>query len=278
MTKSPRASGKWLAPLILGVGVAVAALGVWVMVSSRAHAGAYYEVLATDGPYAVALRHQDGSNRSFVELIETGKGVRWQAMVPQYAGSPTAIGLAASPTAITVRVTRNGQDELWALSTEDSEKLGQLGLVPGGPAPGVQPPAVVTVADAVQSFEFAGAPDRATSVVGIELATGAPKWRVELGPISVRGAWLADKTLWIDTSGGPKGLDRATGTPVEGPAPTVDPGARLRAVIGSRAWPGDAVAPAPQHLGPASLWIVRPDRLELVDPATWATRATVVAD
>ncbi len=277
MTKPTRASGKWLAPTLLAIGLAVGGLGVWVMVSSRVHAGAYFEVLATDGPYAVALRHHDDSPRAFLELIEIGHGVRWQAMVPPYAGTPTAPGLAASPTAITVRIRRDGRDELWAMSTRDAEKLGQPGLVPGAPAPGVQPPAVVTVADSVQSFEFAGAVDHETSVVGIELAVGAPKWRIELGKVSVRGAWLDAKTLWIDTGAAPLGIDRATGKAVAGaPAPR-DAAAAMRAVIGSRAWPADAIAPAPHHLGRTGLWIVHPDRLELVDRASFAPITTIPA-
>lgn len=278
MTKPPRASGKWLAPTVLGIGVTVGVLGIWVMVRSRVHAGAYFEVLATDGPYAVALRHQDDSSRDFLELVEIGHGVRWQALVPLYAGTPTAPGLAASPNAITVRVRRDGRDELWAMSTRDAEKLGQLGLEPGAEAPGVRPPAVVTVADAVQSFEFAGAPDRATTIVGIELANGAPKWRIELGSVTVRGAWLDDTTLWIDTGAAPMGIDRATGKTVARTPGPHDAGAAMRAVIGARAWPPDAIAPAPHHLGARGLWIVRPDRLELVDRASFAPISTIRAE
>ncbi|MCE9576371.1 MAG: hypothetical protein K8W52_24700 [Deltaproteobacteria bacterium] len=278
MTKPPRASGKWLAPTLLGIGVTVGVLGIWVMVSARVHAGAYFEVLATDGPYAVALRHQDDSPRVFLELIEIGHGVRWQAMVPPYAGTPTAPGLAASPNAITVRVRRDGRDELWAMATRDAEKLGQLGLEPGAAAPGVLPPAVVTVADNVQSFEFAGAPDRATTIVGIELAIGSPKWRIELGKVSVRGAWLDDKTLWIDTGAAPLAIDRATGKTVDRTPGPHDAGAAMRAVIGTRAWPVDAIPPAPQHLGSRGLWIVHPDRLELVDRASFAPITTISAD
>lgn len=278
MTKPPRASGKWLAPVLLAVGVAVAIAGAWVMKTSRAKAGAYFEVLATDGPYAVALRRQDGVDRAFVELIEIGKGVRWQALIPPYAGTPTAPGLAASPTAVTVRVARNGHDELWALSTEDSEKLGQLHLEPGPAATGVRAPGVVTVADAVDSYEFSGATDRATSVVAIELARGAPLWRVVLPPRTVRGAWIDAQTLWIETDQGTLGLDRASGKTVDRPAPAHDAGAAMRQAIGPRAWPADAIAPAPHHLGKAGMWIVRPDRLQLVARDTFAQVTEIVAE
>src|SRR5207237_5341081 len=123
-----RASGRWLAPSLLALGIAIGAAGVWYVVHARPTEGDYYEVFALDGDYAVALRHERGSDRSFVELVQLGRGVRWQALIPPYAGRPDAPGIAASPTAITVRVRRDGKDELWALSTEDADKLGQVEL------------------------------------------------------------------------------------------------------------------------------------------------------
>ena len=248
-----RASGRWLAPSLLALGIAVGAVGVWFMLHARPHAGAYYEVFAIDDRLAVALRHEDGSERSFVELVERGRGVRWQALIPPYAGRTDAPGIAASPTAITVRVHRNGKDELWALSTEDADKLGQVGLIPGDPRAGAKPPGVITVSDVKQSFELVGDDAHQTAVTAIELADGRAQWRVDLGAIDVKDAWLDARALWIQpTAGEVRGLARDTGAAVAGPAP----------------------APPPHvdwHIASGARWSAAGDHVEIHDAATGAS-------
>lgn len=254
IAKPRRASGRWLAPTVLALGVAIGGLGVWFMLHARPTEDDYYEVFALDDHTAVALRHERGSARSFLELVELGRGVRWQALIPPYAGRPGAIAIAASPTAITVRVKRDGKDELWALSTEDSEKLGQVQLLPGAPRAGAKPPAVITVSDLQQSFELVGDDAHATAVTAIHLADGVAQWHVDVGD-AVQAAWLDPRALWVRTANGQvRGLSRDTGAPIADAAPA-EP------------------APRDPHRAGAVRWEPRGDHLEVVDAATGAIRA-----
>ncbi|HTJ41652.1 MAG TPA: hypothetical protein VL463_06130 [Kofleriaceae bacterium] len=248
------AKGRWLAPTLLALGVAVGGLGVWFMLHARPTAGDYYEVFALDETSAVALRVEQGSDRSFVELVEVGRGVRWQALIPPYAGRANAPAIAASPTAITVRVRRDDKDELWALSTEDADKLGQVELLPGAARSAVAP-AVITASDRDQSFEFVGDASHATAVTAIRLADGHAQWRVDLGDDEVRDAWLDAHALWIRTARGVRGLDRETGAAATG-APSAPPARDT-------------------HRAGAVTWVPRGDHLEVIDTATGAMRARI---
>lgn len=257
LARPASASGRWLAPALLSVGVAVGALGVWFFWHSRPTPGAYYEVFALDANTAVALRHEDGSERSFLELVELGHGVLWQALIPPYAGTSDAPAIAASSTAITVRVRRGGKDELWAMSTSDAEKLGQVELRPGEPRAGAMAPRIVTVADRAESFELVGDATRSTAVTAIELAEGAAKWRVDLGADDVAGAWLDARTLWIRTHTGVVfGLSRSDGSRVTGGVPSAEP---------VRRW----------HVADGAAWTIFPDHLEVHDAASGALRGTI---
>jgi hypothetical protein len=265
-----RASGRWLAPTLLAAGVAIGAFGVWFMMHARPTPGAYYEVFAMDDRRAVALRHEDGSERSFVELVEIGRGVRWQALIPPYAGRPSAPGIAASPTAITVRVRREGKDWVWALSTDDDDKLGEVELIEGGPRAGAHPPAVVTVSDATQSFEFTGDDAHSTSVTAIQLAQGHPQWRLELSD-DVASAWLCAPGLCVATPDGTQVvLDRATGARLQ---TTAQPGqeaaaAGLRQALIGVAWPPGVVQPQLHHRRGSLVWVATPDRIAVLDLAS----------
>jgi hypothetical protein len=275
-----RASGRWLAPTLLAIAVAIGGTGVWYALHSRPTPGAYYEVFALDANTAVALRHEVGSERSFVELVELGRGVHWQALIPPYAGRPGAPGLAASTTAITVRVRRAGKDELWALSTNDAEKLGQVELRPGADAPHATPPAVVTVGDRTQSFELVGDASHTTAVTAIELASGKAQWRVDLGPDPIAYGWLDEHTLWIRIHGGGVfGLDRATGARQDASGPGGDGvtlrGIAARALAAHVEWPADAAPFRPYHEADGTIWMIRGDHLEAYDARTGARRGSV---
>ena len=261
-----RASGRWLAPVLLVSGVAIAAFGVWFMLHARPTAGAYYEVFALDDRRAVALRHEEGTERSFVELLEIGHGVRWQALIPPYAGRPGAPGIAVSPTAVTVRVHREGKDWVWALSTDDDDKLGEVELIGGAPRKGARPPGVVTVSDATQSFELVGDDAHATSITAFRLGDGHPQWKVELGADDVATAWLCAPGLCITTPDGRQiVLDRATGNRRANAAAASGP---PRLDLGGVALPKDAIAPQPYHRRGSLLWVATPDAVEVLDLAT----------
>ena len=127
----------WLGPAIVGVGAAVAALGVWYMVHARPVAGAVIDTIAIDDHRALVVRGESGGERAFVELRD-GDAVTWQALVPRYGGHPGAPGIAWSPRTVSVRVIRDGRAELFALTMHDASKLGGARYLYESNPPGIQ--------------------------------------------------------------------------------------------------------------------------------------------
>jgi len=191
----------WLGPAIVGVGAAVAALGVWYMVHAKPVAGAVIDTIPVDDRRALVVRGEAAGERAFVELRD-GDAVVWQAMVPRYAGRPGAPGIAWSPTAVSVRVIRDGHAELFALAIRDATKLGGMRLAPDhGP---------VTLTDHARSYELVAGPGW-HQLVAIDLATGHALWARELGAAGVVAAGVADGWVWVDQGAGPHSFAQLTG-------------------------------------------------------------------
>jgi hypothetical protein len=205
----PRPRLGWLGPAIVGVGAAVAAVGVWYMVSARPVAGDVLDTIAVDGRHALVVRSELGGERAFLELRD-GDAVVWQALVPRYGGRPGAPGVAWSPTAVSIRVVRDHRAELFALAMTDAHKLGGMQLAPGhGPiAEGASGP--VTLTDHVRAYEVVSGPDW-HQLVAIDLASGRALWARELGPAPVRGGGIDDGGVWIDQGAGPHEFAALTG-------------------------------------------------------------------
>jgi hypothetical protein len=204
-----RARLGWLGPVIVGIGAAVSALGVWYMVHARPAAGAVIDRIAIDDQRALVVRAEAGGDRAFVELRD-GDAVVWQALVPRYGGRLGAPGIAWSPTAVSVRVIRDGHAELFALSMHDASKLGGMRLAPdhgpileaaGGP---------VTLTDHLRSYEVVSGPDW-HQLVAIDLTSGHALWARELGPAPVRTGGVAGGQVWIDQGAGPHVFAALTG-------------------------------------------------------------------
>jgi hypothetical protein len=210
----------WLGPAIALTGAAVAALGVWYMIHARPVAGPVIDTMAIDDRRALVVRSETHSDRAFVELRD-GDAVLWQALVPRYGGRPGAPGIAWSPTAVSVRVIRDGRAELFALTMHDASKLGGMQLAPQhGP---IDPDAVgpVTLTDHTRSYEIVSGPDW-HQLVAIDLASGRALWARELGPAAVRAGGVADGAVWIDQGVGRHAYTAVTGderpTPPQAPA------------------------------------------------------------
>ena len=201
----------WLGPAIVGVGAAVAAVGVWYMVHARPAAGAVIDAIGIDDRRAIVVRAEaGGGERAFVELRD-GDAVLWQALVPRYGGRPGAPGIAWSPTAVSVRVIRDGHAELFALAMHDASKLGGMRLAPDhGP---IAEPAdgPVTLTDHQRSYEIVSGPDW-HQLVAIDLASGHALWARELGPAPVRAGGVADGRVWIDQGAGPHAFAALSGS------------------------------------------------------------------
>src|SRR5947207_3856059 len=142
----------WLGPAIVLVGAAVAALGGWYVVHARPSAGPIIDTLAIDAQRSIVIRAETNGDRAFVELHD-GPDLKWQALIPHYAGRPGAPGIAWGSTAISVRVIRDHHAELFGLAMHDASKLGGMRLAPEHGPVIIDPAAPVTVTDHLRSYE-----------------------------------------------------------------------------------------------------------------------------
>jgi len=198
----------WLGPAIVGVGAAVAALGVWYMVHARPVAGAVIDTIAVDDHRALVVRGEAGGERAFVELRDRG-AVVWQALVPRYAGRPGEPGIAWSPSAVSVRVIRDGRAELFALAMRDATKLGGMQLAPDH-GPVIDEPGPVTLTDHARSYEVVAGTGW-HQLVAIDLSTGRALWARELGPARIVAGGVTDGWVWIDQGAGPHSFAALSG-------------------------------------------------------------------
>src|SRR5262249_46681902 len=173
----------WLGPTIVLVGAAVAGLGGWYMVHARPQEGAVIDTIAIDGRPALGVRGETGGERAFVELRD-GDQLVWQALVPRYGGRRGAPGIAWCPTAVSVRVVRDGHAELFALAMRDAAKLGGMRLAPGHGRVADDPSGPITLTDHIRSYEIVSGPAW-HQLVAIDLASGHALWARELGPAPV---------------------------------------------------------------------------------------------
>ena len=210
----------WLGPILVGIGVAVGAWGAWYMVHARPAAGAEIDRIAIDARHALVVRAEAGGDRAFVEL-RSDEIVVWQALVPHYGGRPGAPGIAWSPTAVSVRVIRDGHAELFALAMHDASKLGGMRLAPDHGPIAAQADGPVTLTDHVRSYEIVAGPDW-HQLVAIDLASGHALWARELGPAAVRAGGVAGDQVWIDQGAGPHAFAALTGQEVGALHPTAD--------------------------------------------------------
>jgi hypothetical protein len=211
-----RARLGWLGPAIVLVGAAVAAVGGWYVLHARPEAGAVIDTIAIDDRRSLVVRGETKGDRAFVELREDDE-VKWQALVPRYAGRPGAPGIAWSPTAVTVRVIRDGHAEVFALAMHDASKLGGIRLAPQHDKIVEDPTGPVTVTDHVRTYEIVSGADW-HQLVAIDLASGKALWFRELGAAPVRAAGVDRDAVWIDQGTGRRAFSALSGT--DAPAPT----------------------------------------------------------
>jgi hypothetical protein len=189
----------WLGPAIVAVGVAVAIVGLVLMVRGRPVPGEVLDTLAVDNGERIVVRAEDGGDRTFIELhraMPDGEQLVWRAMVPPYGGRPGAPGIAWNDEAVSVRVVRNGFDEIFAISRESAAKLGGFRLAPNhGPVVRAKE-GPVTMTDHVRSYELVAGPDW-HQLVAFDLTSGEASWRVELGPQPVADGGVSDGIIWV---------------------------------------------------------------------------------
>ena len=207
-----RARLGWLGPAIVIVGACVAAVGVWYFVHARPVAGEVIDEVAIDARARFVIRNEAGGERTFLELWN-GDELSWQALVPPYVGTHARRAIAWSPTAVTVRVDRGGRAEVFALAMRDAAKLGGFRLAPEHEPNRVESSGPITLTDHARSYEFVGGPGW-HQVVAVELATGHPLWKVDLGATPIATATISAPLLWIYQGDRKRALDLERGSDV----------------------------------------------------------------
>ena len=198
----------WLGPVIVLVGAAVAGLAIWFMTSVRPEPGAVIDTIAIDARRSIVLRAEAKSDRSFIELRD-GNEVKWQALIPHYAGSKGRPAVAWSEQAVTVRVERNGRAEVFAFAMENAAKLGAYRIAAEREPIALQP-GPITLTDHVRAYELVGGSDW-HRLVAVDILRGGGVWKTELGKDPIQDAGIAGGRVWIEQAGRRRWFDAATG-------------------------------------------------------------------
>ncbi len=211
------AKKKWLGyvgPAIVIVGIAVSALAIWYMRSAQPVAGAEFDRIPIDDTHAFVFRFDaKDPRRSFLELRERDQ-VKWQALIPHYAGAHGRPAIAWSDNIVTVRVERDGRAEVFAFTLTTAAKVGALRLAPEHEPITTQAQGPITLTDHVRSYELAGGAGW-NQLVAIGLDTGKGVWKVDLGPEPVTDGGVSGSELWLVQGGKRLTFDAATGRPTE---------------------------------------------------------------
>jgi hypothetical protein len=205
-----------LGPIIVAVGAGVAGLGAWYVLHVRPRPGAVIDTIAIEPNVSLVLRAEETSDHSFLEL-HVGDEVRWQAMIPHYAGAPGRPAVAWNRTAVTVRVERDGHAEVFAFAARDALKIGGYRLAQEHEPIRTQAEGPITLTDHVRAYELVGGDDW-HQLIAVELQTGNGVWKVELGKLPIHDGGVQDGRVWIEQAGHRRSFDAATGAEDHGPA------------------------------------------------------------
>jgi hypothetical protein len=199
-----------LGPILVIVGAAVAGLAAWYMVTARPKAGAVVDTFAIDPSTEIVIRGEDGGSRSFVELHEKG-ALKWQALIPRYAGAPGRPAVAWGEKAITVRVDRDGgRAEVFAFARSNASKLGALRLAQAHEPIHIHAEGPITLTDHVRSYELVGGRDW-HELIAIDLSTGEGVWKADLGKAPITAGGVQAGTVWLEQAGKRRVFDARSG-------------------------------------------------------------------
>lgn len=200
-----------LGPIIVLVGAAVAGVAVWYMVKARPEAGDVVDTIAIEPNAKLVIRAEaGGGKRSFIELHERG-ALKWQALIPPYAGAPGRPAVAWNDKAITVRVDRDsGRAEVFAFQRATAAKLGALRLAQTKEPIRIHAHGPITLTDHLRSYELVGGADW-NELIAIDLATGEGVWRAELGKTPIATGGIENGRVWLEQGGQRRRFDAVTG-------------------------------------------------------------------
>jgi len=199
----------FLGPAIVLLGAAIAGVAVWFMVKERPEAGAEIDRIRVDATRELVLRKEMKSDRSFIELRD-GNVVKWQALIPPYAGSKGRPAVAWSDAAVTVRVSRNGRAEVFAFSIDKAHKLGAYRLAVDHEPITTHADGPLTLTDHVRAFELVGGPTW-HQLVAVDILRGGGIWKADLGKAPITAGGVEPGRVWIEQAGKRRSFDAATG-------------------------------------------------------------------
>lgn len=200
---------RYLGPAIVLIGAIVAAVGAWYAMHARPKPGEVIDTIDLGDGGKLVVRNEAEGQRAFVEL-HGKEGLRWQALVPHYAGNRDRRAIAWGTTAVGVRVERGGRSEVFALAMRDGHKLGGRRLAPDREPNAAPPVGPITLTDHAFSYEFVSGPDW-HRVVCIDLATGKLTWTTDLGSAPVTEGRIDDGVISLTQRGQRRTFDAATG-------------------------------------------------------------------
>lgn len=201
---------KYLGIIVVATGAVIAAGMIWFMIHVRPKPGAVIDRITIAPNTEIVIRAEQSSDRDFIELHENGK-LAWQALIPHYAGSPGRPAIAYGPTAITVRVARDGHAEVFAFSTQSAEKIGGYRIAAEHEPIATHPDGPITLTDHVRAYELAAGPGW-HQIAAIDLGTGKGQWKRELGPQTITDGGVDASGVWLVQGGKRRLLDAATGS------------------------------------------------------------------
>lgn len=189
----------WLGPAIVIAGLAIGGVGIWIILKNKPKVGAVIEKIDIGKGQELEIRAEDGGVRNFLELYENGQ-LKWESMIPTYAGDATHRAITWGDIAVSARVLRGGKAEIFALARADGTKLGgvNLGVDHGAIKPGFD--GQFSITDGKRSYEIV-AGDTWNQVMAIDLQTGRALWKRDFRAPAATGARVQGGNLVIDHDG-----------------------------------------------------------------------------
>ena len=189
----------FLGPGIVIAGFIIGGFGVWMIYKNKPEVGGVIDTFVVDTTTKIVIRAEAGGPRAFVELQQNGD-VKWQAMVPPYAGAPGRIGVTWSDVAVSVRVIRGGRAELFSVARANGSKLGGIHLAIDHDKIKVDAKGPLSITDHLRSYEIIEG-DGWNQVVAIDLKLGTALWKKELGATPITGGSIEGGQLVLEQLG-----------------------------------------------------------------------------
>jgi hypothetical protein len=266
------------------IGIAGAAFGIWFMMHSRPTAGTYVDAVALDETSYIAVRAQDGTDRNFIDVVVRDQ-LKWQALIPHYAGRVGAPAIGVARDAMTVRIARTGHSEVFGMSLLNASKLGSLQLGKDRPdsVTGHCGEVITLTADG-RSFELISS-DGNNAIAAIDVSTGLSQWQKPLGATPIVDAGVDGTVVWVKHVASTVAFNAVDGSVAAVPAAaqlsdrraavrnlavgvtytTATRQLRISNGAGAaivRSWPLDAAEPWPYHVAGQTILLIRNDRIE----------------